>query len=328
LGAVLSLLFALILAGVPGCFAQSRQQISEQTFEIDDLVNEGEYEHAAQLAKLLFEELKMWGRDEHSVLSLAYIGKAQTELGHLGDAVNTLGLADALSSSLGTTYYDATLRRETAALYYALAGYHEAAAGAAKAVRLSQERNSPKIRVAYCKSIEALALLRIGKLSEAELLAASAVKECPKKPGRSPLFAPRILYAACVVESHAGNFADAEAYCRRGLDIASQSKRETRDLSLGYLALAEAQLEAGDLAQSREAATQGRDLTVKMFGEQHQDMVQALGLLAKVSAKEGNMTHACANASRAVKLAAALFGERSPGAAGPIRALREMDACR
>jgi len=321
------LLFALILAGVPTGFAQSRKQISEQTSEVDDLVNEGEYEHAAQLAKLLFEQLKMWGRDEHSVLSLAYIGNAQTELGHLGDAVNTLGLADALSSSLGSTYYDATLRRETAALYYALAGYDEAAANAAKAVRLSQERNSPKIRVAYCKSIEALALLRIGKLSEAELLVASAVKECPKKPGKSPVFAPRILYAACVVESHAGNFADVEAYCRRGLDIASQSKRETRDLSLGYLALAEAQLQAGDLAHSREAATKGRDLTVKLFGEQHQDMVQALSLLAKVSAKEGNMADACADANRAVKIATALFGANSPGAAGPIRALHEMGAC-
>jgi hypothetical protein len=274
LRAALSLLFALILAGVPACFAQSRQQISEQTSEVDDLVNAGEYEHAAQLAKLLFQQLKMRGRDEHSVLSLVYIGKAQTELGHLGDAVNTLGLADALSSGLGSTFYDATLLRETAALYYALAGYDGAAASAAKAVRLSQERNSTRIRVAYCKSIEALALLRIGKLSEAELLVASAVKECPKKPGKSPVFAPRILYAACIVESHAGNFAEAEADCRRGLDIASQSKRETRDLSLGYLALAEAQLEAGDLPHSREAAAKG----------------QALGLLAKVPAKEGNKT--------------------------------------
>ena len=270
----------------------------------------------------------MWGRDEHSVQSLAYIGKAQIELGHLGEAISVLGTAEALSSSLGSTYYDATLLHETAALYYALAGYDGAAASAAKAVRLSQERNIPKIRVAYCKSIEALALLRIGKLSEAELLAASALKECPKKPGRSPVFAPRILYAACVVESHAGNFADAEAYCRRGLDIASQSKRETRDLSLGYLALAEAQLEAGDLAHSREAASKGRDLTVKLFGEQHQDMVQALGLLAKVSAKDGNIADGCADANRAVKIATALFGERSLGAAGPIRALREMGACR
>ncbi|MGD0297894.1 MAG: hypothetical protein ABSE86_12315 [Bryobacteraceae bacterium] len=142
------------------------------------------------------------------------------------------------------------------------------------------------------------------------------------------MFASRILYAACVIESNAGIFADAEAYCRRSLDIASQSKRDTRDLSLGCLALAEAQLEAGDLAHSPEAATKGRDLTAKLFGESHQDMVQALELLARVSAKDGNMTDVCADANRAVKIATALFGERSPGAAGPIRALREMDACR
>ncbi|MGD0297893.1 MAG: hypothetical protein ABSE86_12310 [Bryobacteraceae bacterium] len=119
--------------------------------------------------------------DEQSVQSLTYIGRAQVELGLFGEAVKALGTAEGFSSRAGSTYYDAALLRETAALYHALAGYDEAAASAAKAVRLSQERNLPKIRVAYCKSIEAIALLRIGKLSEAEILATSAVKECPRK---------------------------------------------------------------------------------------------------------------------------------------------------
>jgi tetratricopeptide (TPR) repeat protein len=328
LRAALALLFVAILPGVPGSLAQTRQQLFQQISQLDNLVSEWEYGHAAQLAKLLFERLQIREHDDQSVLSLAYIGKTQTEIGRLGEAVNALGMAEALSSRIGTTYYDATLSREAAALYYALAGYDEAAASAAKAVRLSQEHNSPRIRTAYCKSIEALALLRIGKLSEAEILSLSAVKECPKKTGKYFVYEPRILDTACLVESHLGNYADAEAYCRRGLEIAAQSKRETRDLSLGYLALAEAELEASDLAHSREAATRSRDLTAKLFGEQHQDMVQALGLLAKVSAKEGDMADACAHANRAVKIATALFGAGSPGVAVPMRALRQMDACR
>jgi hypothetical protein len=59
------------------------------------------------------------------------------------------------------------------------------------------------------------------------------------------------------------------------------------------LALAEAYLEAGDLARSREAAAKNVEITARLFGEQHQDMVQALGLLAQISAKQGNMSDAC-----------------------------------
>ena len=172
-----------------------------------------------------------------------------------------------------------------------------------------------------------MALLRAGKVSQAEMLSLSAVKEGPKKAGKYFVFAPRILYTACVVESHLEKYAAAEAYCRRGLEIAEQWKRETRDLSLGHLALAEAYLEAGDLTRSREAAAKSAEITVRLFGEQHQDMVQALGLLAQVSAKQGNTTEACSQANRAVKIGTAVFGAGYAGAAGPVRALRKMDAC-
>ena len=47
-----------------------------------------------------------------------------------------------------------------------------------------------------------------------------------------------------------------------GLEFAHRNKRETRDLSLGYLALAESDLQAGDLPASRASAIESSAITV------------------------------------------------------------------
>ena len=149
----------------------------------------------------------------------------------------------------------------------------------------------------------------MGKLPEAQELALNAAKAVSTKPRKLPVFAPRILYAACVVEAHEGRFRDAQAFCRRGLEIANLTKIETRDLSLGYLALAEVYLQAGDLTRSRESALKSVALTVKLFGWKHQDMLDALEVLTQVSQGEGKATEACVRARDSATVAKALFSE-------------------
>jgi tetratricopeptide (TPR) repeat protein len=322
----LFLIFAALVPGVISVPAQDHLRV-EELAKLDDLLDHGEYAYAARFAASLLERLRIWGPDREAILVLTHVGRSQVELGRLGDAVKALGQANALAPTLPYNFYDPALFRETAVLQLELGEYEAAVGTAAKAVHLANDRNQARIRVGYSRSIEALALLRLGKPSDAELLSLKAVKACPKKAGKYFVFAPRILYTACLVESHLQNYADAEEYCRRGLEIAQEWKRENRDLSLGYLALAEAYLEAGDLARSREAAAKNVAITARLFGEQHQDMVQALGLLAQISAKQGDMSDACNHAERAVKIATALFGAGSAGLAGPVRALHKMDAC-
>lgn len=322
-------IFWIAIAVGPGIIsapAQDRPRV-EEVAKLDDLVDQGEYVNASRFASSLLERLQTWGPDRESVLVLTHIGRSQVEVGRLADAVKVLGQANALAPTIPNNSYDPALFRETAVLQLQAGEYQAAANTAAKAAHLADDQNQERIRVGYCRSLEALALLRLGKPADAELLSLKAVKACPKKAGKYFVFAPRILYTACLVASHQEKFADAEEYCRRGLEIAQQWKRENRDLSLGYLALAEAYLEAGDLTRSRQAADKNVEITARLFGEQHQDMVQALGLLAQISAKQGNMSDACTEAERALKIATALFGAGSAGAAGPVRALHKMDAC-
>jgi tetratricopeptide (TPR) repeat protein len=283
------------------------------------------YVDATKLASAVLDRLHLWQRDNQALAFLAYLGKAAVETGRISQAFTILNSAETLSSQLWDNYYEPALLRERATLHYAAAEYDIAAQVAAKAYRQSEERKYYKIRAAYCQSIEALALLRQGNVSEAEKLVLTAVKAAPKKPGKYPVFAPRILYSACLVESHAGKTADAEAFCQRGLQIAVFPKLENRDLPLGYLALAEARLQAGDLAASREAALKSADLTARLFGTEHQDMVDALNLLAHVSLKEGDASAARVHVNKAIKIATALFGEGSPGAGIPSRTLLDIE---
>ena len=240
--------------------AQDRPRVDEVA-KLDDLLDQGEYEYAARFASSLLQRLNTWGPDRESVLVLTHIGRSQVELGRLADAIKVISQANTLAPTIPNSFYDPALFRETAVLQLEAGEYQAAANTAAKAVKLAQDHNQERLRVGYCRSIEATALLRLGKPSDAELLTLQAVKACPKKAGKYFLFAPRILYTACLVASHQEKFADAEDYCRRGLEIAQQWKRENRDLSLGYLAQAEAYLEAGDLARSREAAAKNVEIT-------------------------------------------------------------------
>lgn len=267
----------------------------------------------------MLDRLHIWQHDDQALAFLAYLAKAAVETGRLGPAWTIFHSAETLDTQIWDKYYEPALFREKAACYYAAGEYDAASLAAAKAYQLSNEHDYYRIRAEYCRSVQALALLRAGNIIEAEKQALAAVRVAPKKPGKHLVFAPRILYTACVVESHAGKMADAAAFCNLGLEIAAASKLETRDLSLGYLSLAEAQLQAGDLVRSREAALKSADLSTKLFGTEHQDMVDALDLLAMISLREGDKAAARARVTEATKIATTLFGAGSPGAGIPAR---------
>jgi len=317
----------VVALGISSASAQSLGEVYREAGQVDDLVNNGRYVEAAKLANSMLDRLHRSHREGQALPFLAYLAKTGLETGQIAQASGLLKSAEPiLLNFYRERHFEPALMREKAAFYYASAQYDSAAAAASKAVQLSQEYNYEKIRTEYCRGIQALAHLRSGNTTEAERLVSIALNAVPKRSGRSPVFAPRILYSACIVESHMDKLTVAERLCQRGLEFAGYSRPQTRDLSLGYLALAEAYLQAGDLSHSREFAQQAADLTAQLFGTQHQDMVDALDFLAIVSLKEGDTAAAHARIAQAIPIANKLFGDGSPGAAVSARVLEAIVA--
>ena len=127
----------------------------------------------------------------------------------------------------------------------------------AKAYRLSEERNdgqnsSGELPQYPGSSIAAKSGIFAGRL---EGWPGTLKKPSRENPRNSCVRSTR--FAACLVESHLGNFAEARnRFVVVAPNLPLDSKLETRDY-LGDLAAAEAHLQAGDLAGSRETALKG-----------------------------------------------------------------------
>ena len=67
-------------------------------------------------------------------------------------------------------------------------------------------------------------LAAIGELTQAEELVLQALKLMPPRTDGSLFYLPRILFAACLVESHRGDHSVAEGYCVRGIKVAEKSR--------------------------------------------------------------------------------------------------------
>ncbi|MFN7921415.1 MAG: hypothetical protein U0Q16_15035 [Bryobacteraceae bacterium] len=313
----------LLLVGtslITGALAQAPTGVSSELNRVDELVNSGRYSEATRLADSIVWRLPGLEKEGYSVVFLTYLAKAAVEQGHMKEALTRFESAEAANARSDKRYHPALIR-EKAALLYAAGEFRLAGELAGQAHRAMVSIRASTLRAEYCRSLQALALLRSGRTSEAEYLAMMATKVLPKKLGDHPFFAPRILYAACVTTAHAGKFAAAEKFCRRGLDAALATKNETRDLVLGHLAYAEYWLQAGDLEKSRESAMTASSITKRLFGDQHQDSVEALVILAAVDRKEGRSGDARSKVGEAVAIATAMFGKGSAAAAVPARAL-------
>jgi len=221
-------------------------------------------------------------------------------------------------------YWRPAVTREQAALYFTSGDYVAAVSAAEKACKLSQDRGYSKTRVAYCQSIGALAQLRLGNVTRAEQLVLEALKIMPPRADGSIFYAPRILFAACLVETHRGDLSVAEGYCLRGIKMAERSRATSRNLSLGHLALADFYFQTGDFGKSRASALKALEVTSKLFGPKHQDTVEALQILALVNEREGKADEARKRAESAVEIARQLFGGGSPGVVRPRQTLKQV----
>ena len=286
---------------------------------VDDLIAKGKYGVASRFLKTRLDLKGVYGKNYDATPFLVYLGELEVKIGHLSEAQDALKAAEV--SAHTSDYWKPALSRQQAALYFARGEYAAAVTAAAKAYRSSRDWHYWNIRSAYCESIEAMAQLRIGNITEAEQLVLDALKIVPKGSGKSLFFAPRILYSACLVESHRGNHSMAEAYCQRGIEMTAKSRVVTRDLSLGYLALAECYFLKGDFVRSRRSGLRVLELTNKLFGSKHQDVVEALQVLALLDVKESKTGEARMHAQNALQIAKQVFGEGSEGVVRPTRTL-------
>jgi hypothetical protein len=203
------------------------------------------------------------------------------------------------------------LTRERAALLLARGDYKLSAAQAVEAYNLAIKDNVYASRRAYTGSIAAEALLRSGEIASARQYAAVSLKAVPKRTRKANFFIPRVLYTACLVTSYGGATGNSESTCLKGLAMAASSGRPKRDLSLGYLVLAEVRLRAGNLQASRAAGMESLTLTKTLFGQTHQDAVKALELISLADFKIGEVPQAQIEARSALALAATVFGSDS-----------------
>ncbi len=312
--------FGFILLFLPVC-AVSWAQIEDETFNgphIDKLIGEGRYEEAFEFLKAGIQKNETL--QTYSATFYAGLGKFYMEVGRPKDAIEALKVADTVAARTGRG--NGFAAREMAAYQLAQGDFGAAASSATKATREFSYRKADKIVLAFCRSLEAMARLRSGDLKRAETLIREALRDVPNGSDGPPFFASRILFAACVIESHNSNYEDAREFCRRGLEILDSKKIDSRDLSLGHLALAESYLLSGDLTQCREFAAKSMEHTAKTFQANHPDTVSALVLLARADLKDAKPADALVHAKAAADMAAVVFGEGAGGTRAPRQVLQ------
>lgn len=312
-------MISLVFLTSPG-FTQAFQA-SLDVLGVDELIEDGKYKEASRRIRRSFNLVGPFVPKSETTTLFVYLGRLLVETGELKEAEKALRTAEHLDSL--RQGWEATLPRDRAVLALARRDYSTAATTAAEACRLAAQKVLSRIRVSYCLSIEALARLRLGQIERADQLSRKAQKRLSSRGSKPLPFGPRILYAACLVKSYGGNHTGAEEDCQRGLKMA-QARPDSRDVALGYLALAEVYLRAGKLLQSRESSLNCLERTTRLIGPMHQDTIQALELLALADLREGRSTDARIRAEDAVRIAKVVFGEGSPGMRGPTGTLEQV----
>lgn len=307
-----------LLMPVPS-WAQAEEEYYDGP-QIDKFIGEGKYKEAFDFITFGFQ--KNNAKQRLSSTYFAGYAKFYLEVGMLKDAGEALKMAENAASQSGQSI--PFLLREQTEYQLAQGEYAAAVSTASKAFRESAQRKIKDIVLSYCRSLEALARLRSGDLERAGKIIRQAVRDVPKDNDSEPLFATRVLLTGCIIESHAGNYKEAQELYRRSMEVLEKKKVDSRDVSLGQLAVAESYFLSGDLAQSRQFAEKSMEHTAKMFQANHQDTVTALELLARIDLKESKLADAISHAKAAVDMAAAVFGEGAGGTKAPIKTLQAV----
>jgi hypothetical protein len=264
---------------------------------LDDMVCRGDYVKAFKLANRDFQDPTL-----DKLPLVPYMGTLLVEAGNLQAADKLLsprflGLDTPLCIRVALT-------RERAALMLARGDYKASAAQGIEAYNFAIQDNVYASRRAYTGSIAAEALLRSGDIVRARQYVDLSLRAVPKRTRKANFFIPRVFYTACLFASYSGSTGNSESTCLRGLAMAESSGRSNRDLSLGYLVLAEVRLKTENLQASRAAAVESLAVTKSLFGQTHQDAVKALELMSLADFKTGKIpvaqteaksAHACRN---------------------------------
>lgn len=350
---VVACVAGLLFAGGALLWAQT-QDITFYTSHIDLLIGEGKYNEALDLLKTRIQEQQALHQVYEACPYYALLGKFYVEVGLEQEAAQALQTAEDAASRSGlstdssqsggsrggrssrslhdsettntsTNTWDDIVTREQASFLLVKRDYDGAAKEASKAYRAAGDHKDPYLLLAYCQSLEAQARLRLGQLDRAQKLIGQAVKEVPDSAREDQLlYAPRILFTSCLVKSYSGSFDQAISDCQRGIALIGQKGADSRDVPLGYLALAEAYLQSGDTAKCRESATKAMNQTNKVFGVDHPDTVTALELLARADAKDGKIPDAESHARDAVRVATNVFGKDAKAIAPSTQVLNEV----
>ena len=315
-------LLSAVLAG-PALLSAQTPDINFYASHIDLLIGQGKYSEANELLGTRIDSHLALHQEIDAAPYFGLLAKFYIETGLLAEAEKVLKIAEATAARTGI--WVGLVTRVQTSLLLETGRYDAAAKAAAKAYRQAGDRNETYLRLSYCQSLEALARLRLGDLDRAEKLTHDTVKDVPHSlKDEELLYGPRVLYTAGLIASHRNNHRQAEEYCQRGVVLTEKHGNASRDLVLGYLALAEVYLSSGDLSKCREFGTKALEQTTKVFRRQHQDVVAALNLLARADLKEGKLTDAEARARESLSLAAAVFGEGSSGAGISAQLLNEV----
>jgi tetratricopeptide (TPR) repeat protein len=284
---------------------------------LDDMLCRGDYVKAFKLANRDFQDPTL-----DKLPLVPYMGALLVEAGNLQAADKLLsprflGLDTPLCIRVALT-------RERAALMLARGDYKASAAQGIEAYNFAIQDNVYASRRAYTGSIAAEALLRSGDIVSARQYLDLSLKAVPKRARKASFFIPRVFYTACLVASYSGSTGNSESTCLRGLAMAASSGKPNRDLSLGYLVLAEVRLRAGKLQASRADALESLVITKALFGETHQDTVKALELMSLADFKIGKVPQAQTEARGALALAATVFGADSKRSKELAATLRDV----
>lgn len=291
-------------------------------------VQEGRYTDGLKLVKTAAARANAFGVERETINLDAAIALFWMEVGNLPQAHLALDTAKKVAdsdfqSTIARLPWEIAGQRTRAALLLDEGEYegafHDAVDRYGKGARVSLTEVG-----GYRVALAAQAQLRLGNIPQASELAAKALRVVPKNSKKLLIYVPRTLYASCLVASYQGKYVEAEELCRRGLSFVEPFGIQSRDVSLGYLALAEGMWLKRDLPSAREAAVKSIALTRKMFGESHQDLIEGLKFLALIAAQEGKTEDAEVFAHDARIRAAALFGEGSPGLRILTMALKEL----
>lgn len=272
---------ALCICGLP---LQAWQQVPlpitlwAERIRVD--IIEGRYEKADESIKKAVLNARLTERSEDAAGIRACAVRLAIERGRLQEAVRKLAEARYFDGTVGNDGRGVSVGREEAALLLALGDASAARTAAARSVATARRINASKLLLGYTQSLEALAALELNEAEVAERLLKEALSAIPAGKTKLLFHAPRILFAACRVATARGKYPTAEDYCLRGIELTQSTGFKTRDMPLGYGAVAELYLANGHMAQSRQAAELSLKFTQELFGDDHQDAARARRVLA------------------------------------------------